>query len=577
MKWIKFTNANLITFITVVLCSLSILFTSSSAKAERYVVQIAATKDFLDIPKYAEKVGVTDRIIEIKDEDWIRYVVGDFETFEMASKYAVKLVKTTKLTGAFPRIIKGGVIHPESIQEEVSDLQIQSEIVLDTVKEEDGKNKESVVVKSIVRPELSNAKSGNSDSFKRYNSEAKEEIRYVFSYRNRFLLMLFGEEKVLEQKRKMLDYTDRHFSSSRKLFYKRLIDHVYNYPLVIVFAGLICIFILHVFFLVIFLSCSSRLKNNNERYNQIYRGLYENVILAFLFGEIEWETFQAKLKKIKRRKNRKILTSILLNFHHNLKGGVEKLLPEIYFKLDLQNDSIKKVNSPFFFKKVEGLHELTYLYPEGASQILPDLLKHSHESVRGEAQKSYILLHPDKPFDFLRFLNKPFSRWTQLSAFYLLRLPQLTIPSFSKYLLSSHNGVRVFCLQMINYFQQLENVTLIFNLLESRIELTRFLAYKAINNLRLYDGRVLIKKEYRDETEKNKLEILKALRNIGTDEDIDFLEIIFRSESIALRIEACRTMYYMSSESKERLVNVSEKAVPELELYIAHITDKRNG
>jgi len=129
---------------------------------------------------------------------------------------------------------------------------------------------------------------------------------------------------------------------------------------------------------------------------------------------------------------------------------------------------------------------------------------------------------------------------------------------------------------MINYFQQLENVNLIFNLLESNKELTRYLSYRAINNLRLYDGRVLIKQQYRDETEKNKLEIIKALRNIGNQDDIDFLEIIFKSESTAMQIEACRTMYYMSPESKERLINVSKKAIPNLDLFIAHVTDKRN-
>lgn len=300
------------------------------------------------------------------------------------------------------------------------------------------------------------------------------------------------------------------------------------------------------------------------------------VTLAYLFEEIDWNTYVSRLKRLNKRKNRKILISILLNFHDNLKGGLEKQIPQIYTKLELELDSFKSVSSFLYYQKVRGIHELTLLYPEGALKVLPKLLIHSNENVRSEAQKAYIILHPDNPFHFLQRLNKPFTRWTQLSAFNLLRLPQLKVPSFSIYLRSEHYDVQVFCLQMIIYFQQLENVSLIFKLLGSPLELIRFLAYTAINNLRLYDGRVPIKNKYRGETEKNKKEIVKALCNIGTDEDIDFLEIIFKSESTALQIEACRTLYFMSPESKKRLMNIRKEAKSDLDLFIAHVTDSRN-
>ena len=63
------------------------------------------------------------------------------------------------------------------------------------------------------------------------------------------------------------------------------------------------------------------------------------VTLAYLFEEIDWNTYVSRLKRINRRKNRKILIQILLNFHDNLKGGLEKQIPQIYTQLKLELDS----------------------------------------------------------------------------------------------------------------------------------------------------------------------------------------------------------------------------------------------
>ncbi len=569
MKWIKFTKSNLIAFVAVLFFSFNFVLPVKRAGAQHYVVQLAASKDFIDLSEFPEKFGISDSIQEIVDKDWIRYVVGNFENRKMAALYAADLMAKTGMKGAFPKLIEDYSENKDTAQQTAAPLALDT-FTTDSVKVQD----ESGIV--TAKQESGATASEKNTSIKFNNSEKQEQITFSFTERNLLLKFIFGEENLMAFKSKLLKYGDNHFSSKRRTNYMRLVNQIFSYPIVIVFSILILIFIIHVILLLFFLSYSNRLKNYNERYNKVYGSLYESIVLSYVFSDIDWETFYKKLKYIKLAKNRKILISILLNLHDNLKGGVDALIPEIYEKLNLKKDSIKTANSFLYYKKVKGLHELTFLCPEEALKIIPKLLKHSNESIRAEAQKAFILLHPENPFDFLRTLQKPFSRWTQLSAFHLLRLPQLQIPSFSRYLLSSHNGVRIFCLQMINYFQQLENVTLIFNLVDSNKELTRFLSYRAINNLRLYDGRVLIKKQYRDETEKNKLEIIKALRKIGTDEDIDFLEIIFKSESTALQIEACRSMYYMSSESNKRLLNVSRSVIPNLELFIAHVTDKRN-
>jgi hypothetical protein len=129
---------------------------------------------------------------------------------------------------------------------------------------------------------------------------------------------------------------------------------------------------------------------------------------------------------------------------------------------------------------------------------------------------------------------------------------------------------------MIIYFQQLENVGKILKMLENKDEQIRFLSYKAINDLRLFEGKELIKNKFPKETNKNKLEIIEALRNTGDLEDFDFLTRIIESEKVSFKIEACRSMYFMNNEGRERLLKLKNESIPEIELYLAHVTDQRN-
>lgn len=410
------------------------------------------------------------------------------------------------------------------------------------------------------------------------NSELHKEKNYprsMFTGR-KLLRIIFNDTKAEELKNELMVYGENHVPQNFRNFYFALIDLFFQYPVIFVFILFILFFIINIVGVILILNYTIKKKNHKAKYTKLYERMYEEALLAYIFGEIEWDKVLVYLKKINKRQNRKILTSVLLNFHENLKGEVEKFIPEIFYNLGLYNDSLKLVNSFNSFNKVQGIRELAYLYPKGATEIVEKYVNYSDDMVRAEAQMAYIRLNQQNPFEFLSNLTKPLTRWTQLSAFYMIRLYQLPLPSFSNYLYSKHPTIQNFSLQMITYFQQLENIPEILDILSSRVERTRYLSYKAINDLRLYEGRVPIIKKYRKETYKNKLEIIKALKNIGTEEDFQFLEIIIKSEPVSLKLEACRSMYFMNQEGRERLVKLSKEPNSDIEQFVAHITDNRN-
>jgi len=393
---------------------------------------------------------------------------------------------------------------------------------------------------------------------------------------NRIVLWLFGDNNVSEFKSRLIDFGKNNLPLFLQKNYLRLVEKTYTYPIIIIFIILIVGLFFNLTTVLLVMYFTNKRKNYKERYISIYRNSYEEVLRAYLFGEIEWVLALQKLKKLKKPLNRKILTDVLLIFKENLRGEMDSQIPQIFIKLGLEEDSLKLTKSAFYFRRIEGLKALTNLDPENAKKIIPNYLNDSHTTVRTEAQISFVRLYPENPFEFLKTLTKPFSRWTQLSSFYIFRLHQVPVPAFVDYLDSEIPTIRNFSLRMIIFFQQLENASAIYKLLDSPLEMTRFLSIRAVNDLRLYEGKSIIKKMYQSETGNNKLEIIKAIKNISNDEDFDFLESIIRSDSVSLKTEACRSLYYVNNEGRERLNVLNQNSDLKIDQFLAHVTDQRN-
>jgi len=406
--------------------------------------------------------------------------------------------------------------------------------------------------------------------------ESKSKVQNPHNEVNRIVLWLLGDNNVLEFKSRMIDYGNNNLPLFLRKYYIRLIERTYTYPIVILLLLLIVGLIINITLVLMVMYFTNKRKNHKERYICIYRNSYEDVLRSYLFGEIEWDLALLKLKKLKKPLNRKILTEVLLMFKENLRGEMDSQIPQIFIKLGLEKDSLKLTKSYYYHRRIEGLKALTNLNPENAKEIIPNYLNDKHFLVRTEAQVSYVRLHPENPFEFLKTLTNPFPRWTQLSSFYVFRLYQVPVPAFVDYLDSEIPTVRNFSLRMMIFFQQLENASAIYSLLDSPFEMTRFLAIRAVNDLRLYEGKQKIKNMFQSETGNNKLEIIKTLKNIGDAEDFDFLESIIHSESISLKTEACRSLYYVNNEGRERLNFLSQNSDLKIDQFLAHVTDPRN-
>lgn len=524
--------------------------------SQNYTFQIAVSKSPLNIYGLVKKNSITDSKKEIKGNDWYRFYSGNFKTYHEASLLAKNLFNKSGLTNVY--------IH--KIENTSRNSYKDNNVKINNQSDNSFKNTDENIFAQNSSLNSKMQEEQISDTFKNDSTVRLNQQTINKNSENNLDADLDNFERDLTNY--IPDFMMDIFNSYSK--------EKYDLKIVLLFLLIVFLFILNIINVLLILIYSNKTQNFSDRYHSEYKKIYESALMSYLLGERNWEQTLEKLKKHHLPQNREILSSILLNFHENLKGIAEQMIPEIFLKLDLHKDAMKEANSKRYYEKIAGLKKLTYLYPEGAMQIIPHLLNDNDDTVSAEAQTAYVRLNPETPFNFFNKLNRPFTRWTQITTFYIFLLHQRNIPTFASYLSSQNTNVRNFSLRMIIFFQQLENIHEVLNMTNCEEESTRYLAIKAINDLRLYDGKSLIKNNFRNETLKNKIEIIRAFSNIGDKEDFEFLKEIILMHNVSLTLEACRSLFNMGSEGIAKLKQFNEEMNGELELYIAHISDPRN-
>ncbi|HET6557330.1 MAG TPA: SPOR domain-containing protein [Prolixibacteraceae bacterium] len=523
-----------------------------------YTVQVAASKTPTDIKWFSAKHLIEVEIVEFKENNWYKYIIGEFHSLNEASGYITQHLASKGLQGPFPRLL------PDSLRGH--DDRVTQSVILDSssVKEMET---DSVIDKdtliTLTAPARQTAVTHGQrpgDKYEEYGSWAD----------------LIGMENLDKLESLIIKEVTPHLPKSWVPFYEKMIDRAFRYPVVLLFMVLIILFILNAIVIVIILELSNTIKNNLGRFDALYTAMYERALTGYIFQEYDMETAVKRIKGIRYERNRKVFIEVLFNFKKNLSGDLEQKLLDISFALGLEKDSIRKTRARSFYRRIIGIRELTNLFPSRALPVVETYINDANDELRAEAQTSYVRLNHEEPFHFLKDLKRPFTRWTQLTSFYIFRLHKLPAPSFVEYLKSDLYNVQNFSLRMIIYFQQKENAQEIIRLLYAKREMTRFLAIRAVNELGIHEAKPLLKEVFGKETYKNRVEIIKGFEHMGEEEDFGFLENIIRQKDVTLKIQACRSMYFMSPSGREYLMSLTSDPELNIEPYIAHIYDPRN-
>ncbi len=358
--------------------------------------------------------------------------------------------------------------------------------------------------------------------------------------------------------------------------YMMVVDHAFRFPVIFYILTFIILFALNVFIVIGILFITNRIMNLRKSIRIKIRARYEIILTDLLLQVIDTRQAVQQLTNPKQKKNYNLLIDVMMDFQKSFRGEADRQIIELYQTMDLGRLSYNKTFAISSYEQVKGIRELTNMHPIHATEMIIPRLNDPNDIVRSEAQICYPYVNKEDPFGFLGFLEKPFSQWAQLNIYYYIKIHELPVPSFDRWINSSHINVVNFCLLMMDLFQQHENSAVVIRQLRHRDEATRKLAINACGNLQLFESKPELKDIFKEETTKNKVAILKAFSTLGDETDLQFLEEILRIGVIPIRLEACRTLYHMSESGRVHLEEVNHSMDFELTPFIDHIKDPRN-
>lgn len=406
--------------------------------------------------------------------------------------------------------------------------------------------------------------------------DPEERRKYLESKSGNIPHKSFWTTKKEEAKVKLTELSHRVFGPKAEPVCDYVLEVIFDVSLLIVLVALVITFLFNVFVVAGIVLVTNLIKNTREKYFISLSDRFEKVLTSFLFEEIADQDAIDKLSQVKNPTGRKILIDILFNYLNNLSGEYSDRILMLYLRLGLQYESIRKISAVSFHKRVQGIRELANMYPSGAKNIIVRYIRDKNDFVRNEAQIAYVYLDETASFDFLDNLKRPFSQWAQLNALNFVKLHEKEVPSFGTWIDSDNKDVQDFCIRMIDYYQQSENANALIAKLDHEDETTRLFAYKAIRHLGLQESKGIIKQNYERENQRNKLEIVHILEQIGDESDFDFLDKLLYGDDIEIRLAVCKTIYEMGQFGKDHLQELNENRELDLIPYIEHIKDPRN-
>lgn len=421
----------------------------------------------------------------------------------------------------------------------------------------------------------------NNISTRSSRQQGKEEAYYLVEIDEARTNKNFWTKRVLSgfNNRKLrtdLLNNQRYLPKPLNEFYTLLVDEAFRFPLIFFIIAIAIVLAVNVLLVIGILFLTNIIMNYRKKKSRKVRAIYEKVLTDLLLQVIDTSEAIRHLSKPRLKKKYNLLIDVMMDFQKSFRGEADRQITELYQAMDLGRISYNKTFAISFYTQVKGLRELTNMHPLHAKEMLIARLNDPNDIVRTEAQICYPYVNKQNPFGFLSFLEKPFSRWAQLNIYYFIKIHEMPVPSFDQWINSANPNVVNFSARMIDLFQQQENSPYLIQLLQNSSEATRELAITACGNLHVFESKPILKINYPTESTRNQLEIIKTLSFIGDDTDIPFLEEVVQSGMISLKLEGCRTLYYLSEKGRIQLEKLNQSINGELSLFISHIKDPRN-
>jgi hypothetical protein len=267
---------------------------------------------------------------------------------------------------------------------------------------------------------------------------------------------------------------------------------------------------------------------------------FSSMVCEFLFFEedgekkekINYIDLKIQIRElIKNRFDREVLITVLLDLRKDVTGKTRTELFRLYQDLELHKDAYKKLNSWRWELVSKGIYELTQMEVKDSYSLITKFINDKRATIRKQAEIATVSLKEEGIHYFMNHTRYKISEWQQLTLLDVVRnKTDYEPPPFRLWLTSKNNHVVLFALRLIKYYNQNDASASLIQLLRHKDNHIKKEVIFCIRDFNVKDAVPVLKIIFWKCTTDVKIYILEALSQLGTDDDISFLEDLVTKE-----------------------------------------------
>lgn len=303
---------------------------------------------------------------------------------------------------------------------------------------------------------------------------------------------------------------------------------------------------------------------------ELVSGDYEDDMLKML-DSTEESNLALSLEDISTPLHRSILLEELLAVHKYIAGKSASKIRETYLTLGFKQYSLKQLKSNDWQTVVKGIQALSAMDIRDAYTSIFELIHHSNPKISEAAMVAHVQLSSD-PLAFLDNFNGILTEWHHYRLHHALtKLSFRYVPDFERWFEVKNESVLIFVIKMSGLFQNTHLTHKLARFLSNKSESIQLACSRALAMIGTEEAiQPLIDTFQKTNNSQLKIEIIKTLEALASDENLTFFEQQFHIENADIQMAAAKAMNVIGEKSERRLEELKETSTENIQLLISH-------
>ncbi|MEI6123967.1 MAG: HEAT repeat domain-containing protein [Bacteroidota bacterium] len=365
-----------------------------------------------------------------------------------------------------------------------------------------------------------------------------------------------------------------HFKTKPQKTYIQLVKEDYQTSffakiLIFLLVGLISI----IFLFIIGIPAHKIYYDHFDKKAQKLRLEFLDELIRIIFDE-EYSIDSLYFKKIiNSRFKRKILTQEIIKLHSQFIGIYGYKLEKLFFDINLDTFTLKKVKSQFWYIRAKGFREVAEMGVNKALPYVENNLNQKNIILKVEARIAWTKLNPTQPVKYLEKESVTLTEWGKLHVFGFLLKQIVDIDPYLKLLDNKNTSVVIFGLQTVGLFKRFEYIERIGRFLASHDERICAAAIIALGNIDTEESSKVLIDNYDLQTPNNQTSIVQIVSERPCTGCLEFFAKIIEEGYINRSLNAVKGLLTMKDFGEAKLKELLDSNIENLEGLINQIKE----